>query len=79
MVVRCWDIGATTRNALSRKGGSHGKDNSKDKSVLAVVEEELSDSDEDMLGPLSSSIYHSTSMFDGVELVCNQDQTEECL
>ncbi|CAE7260901.1 RE1 [Symbiodinium sp. KB8] len=44
-----------------RKGGSGDKDHNKDKSVLAVVEEELSDSDEDILDPPSSSIYHSTS------------------
>ena len=44
-----------------RKGGSGDKERNKDKSVLAVVAEELSDSDEDILDPPSSSIYRSTS------------------
>ncbi|CAE7351286.1 MAL3P3.6 [Symbiodinium sp. CCMP2592] len=50
-----------------RKGGGADKDRHREKSVLAVVEEELSDSEDDILDPPASSIFHSTTIYDGTE------------
>ena len=60
-----------------RTGGSHDKDRNKEKTVLAVEEEELSDSDEDILEPPTSSIYHATSHLDDLESSCKKGQIEE--
>ncbi|CAE7707379.1 RE1 [Symbiodinium sp. CCMP2592] len=51
-----------------RRGAGADKDRSREKSVLAVVEEELSDSEDDILDPPASSIFHSTTILDGTEL-----------
>ena len=60
-----------------RKGGSGDKDRHKDKSVLVVVEEELSDSDEDILDPPTSSIYYSTSPDLYVDIPDDKGQLEQ--
>ena len=66
-----------SRMPCSACKANNDKDRNKEKTVLAVAGEELSDSDEDILELPTSSSYHATSHLDDLESSCKKGQVEE--